>query len=86
MTLDELQRIKQWHVRHREDHPVEYQLWDAMLTLWLAGWVGWIPAILFDLYWLTPVCITAIFAPTLYAAWRLKAHRQHRVRCDWLMR
>ncbi len=43
MTLNELQRIKQWHVHHRQDHPLEYHLWDAMLTLWLMGWVGWLP-------------------------------------------
>ena len=48
MTLDELQRIKQWHVDHRSDHPVEYHLWDAMLTLWLMGWVGWLPAFAFE--------------------------------------
>ena len=35
ITLSELQRIKQWHVDHRDDHPLEYQLWDGLLTLWL---------------------------------------------------
>ena len=29
MTLEELQRIKQWHVDHKADHPLEYHLWDA---------------------------------------------------------
>ena len=84
MTLDELQRIKQWHVRHRSDHPVEYQLWDVMLTVWLMGWVGWIPAFAFDALWPAPLCATAMCAPTLYVTWRLKAHKAKRVRCDWL--
>ena len=45
MTLNELQRIKQWHVAHRADHPVEYHLWDAMLTLWVMGWVGFLAVV-----------------------------------------
>ena len=84
MTLDELQRIKQWHVAHREDHPVEYHLWDAMLTLWVMGWVGWLPAFAFDALWVTPLCVAATLAPTAYVAWRLSAHRRHKLRCDWL--
>ena len=35
MTLNELQRIKQWHVAHKADHPLEYHLWDLVLTLWV---------------------------------------------------
>jgi hypothetical protein len=84
MSLDELQRIKQWHVDHRSDHPVEYHLWDAMLTLWLMGWVGWLPAFAFEAMWAAPLCMTAMFAPTLYVAWRGKAHRARRLRCDWI--
>ena len=84
MTLDELQRIKQWHVVHRGDHPVEYHLWDAVLTVWLIGWVGWVPAFAFGLVWATPLCMLAMFAPTLYVAWRMKAHQTRRLRCDWL--
>lgn len=83
MTLDELQRIKQWHVAHRADHPVEYHLWDAVLTLWLMGWVGWLPALAFGAAWATPLCMTAMFAPSLYVAWRAKAHRARKLRCDW---
>ena len=84
MSLAELQRIKQWHLRHRSDHPVENHLWDMMLTLWLAGWVGWIPAFAFDALWAAPVLAVAMSAPTLYASWRLRAHRAHRLRCDWM--
>lgn len=83
MNLTQLQRIKQWHVRHREDHPVEYHLWDAMLTLWLMGWVGWLPAFAFDAVWATPLCMAAMAAPTLYVTWRLKQHKEQKLRCDW---
>ncbi|HSV46003.1 MAG TPA: hypothetical protein VLJ58_09450 [Ramlibacter sp.] len=84
MTLDELQRIKQWHVAHRASNPLEYQTWDAMLTLWLMGWVGWVPAYAFEQFLVMPLCAVAMFAPSLYAAWRLHAHRAHKLRCDWL--
>ena len=84
MTLDELHRIKQWHVAHRGDHPLEYHLWDAMLTLWMMGWVGWLPAFAFDALWATPLCLLAMSAPTLYVSWRSRAHRAQRLRCDWL--
>ena len=47
MTLNELQRIKQWHVAHKADHPLEYHLWDLVLTVWMLGWVGWFPIIAF---------------------------------------
>jgi len=84
MNLDELQRIKQWHVDHRGSHPVEYHLWDAVLTVWLMGWVGWLPAVAFEQLWTLPLCLLAASAPTLYVHWRLKAHRLQRLRCDWL--
>jgi hypothetical protein len=64
MKLAELQRIKQWHVAHRAEHPLEYHLWDAVLTLWVMGWVGWLPAYAFEQFWSMPLCA---------AAWRLRA-------------
>ena len=84
MTLAELQRIKQWHLANRAQHPIEYHLWDAILTLWLMGWVGWLPAYAFDGLWATPLCALAMFLPSLYATWRLRAHRLQRLRCDWV--
>jgi hypothetical protein len=84
MKIAELQRIKQWHVAHRGDHPLEYQLWDAMLTLWVMGWVGWLPAYAFGKFWTMPLCAFAIAAPSMYVAWRTKAHRARKLRCDWL--
>jgi hypothetical protein len=84
MNLEELQSIKKWHVRHRDDHPVEYHLWDALLTLWLMGWVGWIPAFVFEAVWAAPLCIVAMAAPGLYVTWRRNAHRANKLRCDWV--
>jgi hypothetical protein len=83
MTLDELQRIKKWHVAHRGDHPVEYHLWDGILTLWLMGWVGWLPVLAFGAVWAAPLLVAGALAPSAYVAWRMKAHRQQRLRCDW---
>ena len=40
MTLIQLMYLKRWHVEHRGDHPVEYHVWDMMLTAWVMGWVG----------------------------------------------
>jgi hypothetical protein len=84
MTLNELQRIKKWHVAHRADHPVEYHLWDAMLTLWVMGWVGFLPAYAFEQFWTIPLCALAVGAPSMYVTWRMKAHRKQKLRCDWL--
>lgn len=86
LTLAELQRIKQWHVKHKAEHPLEYQLWDAMLTLWVMGWVGWLPVLALDALWAWPLCLLALYAPGLYVDWRARAHQQQRLRCDWLDR
>lgn len=84
MDLDALQRIKRWHVDHQRDHPVEYHTWDVVLTLWLIGWVGWIPAFTFEALWAAPLLAIAMSAPRLYVGWRRRAHQQHRLRCDWI--
>lgn len=86
MSLEELQRIKEWHVRHRRERSLECQAWDAMLTLWLVSWVGWIPAFAFHAFWAAPLLAAGMCAPSLYVAWRLKAHREGRLRCDWIRR
>jgi hypothetical protein len=84
MTLDKLHQIKQWHVGHRRTHPVETSLWDMMLMLWVAGWIGWLPTLAFHALWTAPLCLLAVWAPDLYTAWRARAHRLHQLRCDWL--
>ena len=47
LSLGELERIKRWHVAHRQEHPLEYHLWDGVLTFWVMGWVGWFGGLLF---------------------------------------
>jgi len=84
VSLDELQRIKKWHVAHKADHPIEYQLLDLVLTLWLMGWVGWIPSLMFHALWAFPLCGLAMVLPTGYVRVRARAHQAHRLRCDWL--
>lgn len=84
LTLTEMQRIRKWHVAHRQEHPLEYQLWDAVVCLWLMGWVGWLPAFALELLWACPLCLLASCTPRLYVRWRRHAHRQQRLRCDWL--
>ena len=84
MSLDELQRIRQWNVAHQRDHPLEYHAFEVMLTLWVVGWVGWVPAFVFDALWAAPLLAVAMSAPALYVTLRLKAHRSRRLRCDWI--
>lgn len=84
MALDELQRIKFWLVEHRADHPVEYHLWDLVLTLWVMGWVGWFPTFAFGQGWAAPLCFGGTMVPRLYVGWRTRAHQARRLRCDWL--
>lgn len=84
ITPAELHRVRQWTLAHRTDHPVEYQLWDAVLTLWLMGWVGWLPTLVLDLWWAPTLCLTGMLMPRLYMTWRANAHARCRVRCDWL--
>ena len=49
MSINELQRIKQWHVAHRHDHPLEYHLWDLMLIGWVMGLIGLLPVTVLSL-------------------------------------
>ncbi|UCV00488.1 hypothetical protein [Acidovorax radicis] len=84
MTLNELQRIRQWHVAHKADHPLEYHLWDAVLTLWIMGWVGWFPVCAFGETWCAPLCLAGTLVPSGYVAWRARAHRLRKLRCDWI--
>lgn len=84
LTLQDLQRIKRWHVAHKADHPLEYQLLDVVLMFWVMGWVGWLPAFAFEAPWAFPLCAVAMVLPQLYVRWRAQAHRTQRLRCDWL--
>lgn len=84
-NLADLQRIKRWLVAHRARQPLEYHVFDAVLTLWMLGWIGWLPALLLDLaLWCWPLCLLAVHAPALYVRWRRRLQAAGRLRCDWL--
>ncbi|MBI2726807.1 MAG: hypothetical protein HYX42_11210 [Polaromonas sp.] len=83
-TIARLHRIKKWHVNHKEDHPLEYQIWDVMLTFWVMGWIAWVPAMALDAPWAYPLCIAGVCLPGLYMRLRLRAHESLRLRCDWV--
>lgn len=84
LTLSQLQRIKKWHVAHKAEHPLEYQLLDMVLMLWVMGWVGWLPALAFEAPLALLPCAIAMLLPQLYVRWRIQAHLAQRLRCDWL--
>lgn len=84
MTLTQLTAMKAWHVAHRQRQPLEFQLCDAVLTLWLVGWVGAPGMLLLDEPWGVMACVMLWFEPAAYLRWRERLHRLGRVRCDWL--
>lgn len=83
VPLSELHRIRRWHVEHAKDHPVEYQLWDVVITCWLMGWVGWLPTFALDAWWASGLCLMGTLVPSLYVGWRARAHANNRLRCEW---
>lgn len=84
ITLAQLQRVKNWQVDQQDARPVEYHAWEAVLTLWVMGWIGWLPAFAFEDPWAYPLCLLGILMPRLYVFWRARAHAAGRLRCDWL--
>eukprot|EP01041_Mallomonas_annulata_P019942 gene19942-39504_t len=50
----------------------------------MLGWVGWFPICAFGDPFAAPVCLIGIFVPSLYVAWRTRAHLRHTLRCDWI--
>ena len=84
VPLSELHRIRKWHVEHAQDHPMEFQLWDAVITCWFMGWVGWLPTFALDVWWAGPLCLLGMLAPSMYIAWRASAHARNTLRCAWI--
>jgi len=84
VTLAQFQRIKQWRETRHASNPLERRMWEAVMTLWMTGWVGWIPAFGAEAYWAFPLCLLGIFSPRLYVYLRVRAHASQRLRCDWL--
>ena len=84
ITLAQMERLKNWHITQRGKHPAERQAWEAVLTLWVMGWMGWLPAYAFDAPWAYPLCLLGTLAPRLYVGWRARAEAAQHLRCDWL--
>ena len=84
MTLQQLSAVKRWHQTHRHEAALEYQLWDAILTCWVLGWVGLPAAVVLAPRGGLVACALLFCAPELYVALRTWLHRRRRLRCDWL--
>ena len=84
MRLAQLHDLKVWHQLHWRRHPLEKNNWDAVLTFWLAGWVGFPTAWLTHTTWAEAACVPLVFLPGLYVALRHRLHRARIVRCDWI--
>lgn len=84
MTLNQLHSLKTWHLRQGSTKRVEWQLWEAVLTLWLLGWTAIPAALLAGGPWMPLVCVGLIALPSSYVLLRSALHRQGRLRCDWL--
>ncbi|MEK8032617.1 hypothetical protein AACH06_17490 [Ideonella sp. DXS29W] len=84
MTFNQLSAMKAWMVDHRHGQPVEYHAWDAVLTLWLMGWMGAPAFIVLDNLWAEVACVALFFVPRAYLSLRRRLHTRQRLRCDWL--
>jgi hypothetical protein len=84
VSLNTLQRVKKWHVTHQAVHPLELHVLDTVLTVWMMSWFAWLPLFIFEYEWLIPFSLMGLMLPNLYIAWRVKAHVQRRLRCDWV--
>ena len=84
MTLEQLSSIKQWHLSHPLGHNVEQQVWDGLLSVWVAGWTGLPAAWFLDSWPVLALCVLLVALPGGYVRLRRHLHRQQRLRCDWL--
>jgi hypothetical protein len=84
MTLQQYHSLKVWHRRHWRNHPVEKNLWETILTLWVIGGVGLPTALLLDEPWAAVTCLVLLFVPGRYVALRTRLHYSGRIRCDWI--
>ena len=84
MTLEQMSSIKRWHLGHRHRHPVEGQLWDLVLTLWVMSLLGVPVGLLIGSPLLSAVCLVLAVLPSLYTLLRRHLHRRGVLRCDWL--
>lgn len=84
MTVQQLHAIKLWQTAHKPESPLEYHAWDGVLTAWMFGLMGELPALI--LWWpgMALVCAVLFLMPSLYVALRRALHRRGQLRCDWL--
>jgi hypothetical protein len=83
MKLAQFESLKAWHQRHWREQPLEKHAWDLVLTLWLAGWVGFPSAFVVHAGWAEIACFALFFLPGGYVALRKRLHRVGVLRCDW---
>lgn len=84
MTLSQFHALKLWHSRHARERPLERNAWDAVLTLWMMGWVGGAASLVLGAPWAELACLALLFLPGSYVTWRTRMHRIGRLRCDWI--
>ena len=83
MTLQQFQSLKSWH-SHHHNRPMERNTWDAVLTLWMCGWIGGAAALVLSAPWAWVACFGLLFVPNAYVGLRARLHAQGRLRCDWI--
>ena len=83
MRLQQFHALKVWHRQHGR-HPVEKNVWDVVLIIWLVGWVGAPTAFMIDSGWAEGACLSVLFLPSIYVTLRRWLHRAKLVRCDWI--
>jgi hypothetical protein len=83
MRLRHFHAIKTWHGQHGR-HPVERSVWDAVLTVWLIGWIGAPTAFIIHAGWAEAACLSVLFLPEVYIGMRRTLHRRRLLRCDWI--
>jgi hypothetical protein len=84
VTLTQFQDLKAWHLRHWREQPLEKHLWDAVLTVWLIGWVGGPVSLVLQHPSLAAGSLMLLCLPNGYVALRRRLHITRRLRCDWL--
>jgi hypothetical protein len=84
MRLQQIWGVRRWHSHHQRRRPVECQVWDTVLTLWVIGWAGLPVSALLGQPVAASGCLAGLAAPSVYLSLRRWLHGTRRVRCDWL--
>ncbi|MEI8268131.1 MAG: hypothetical protein WCI59_20570 [Betaproteobacteria bacterium] len=84
MSLQQIVNVRRWHLLHRERHPLEFHLWDLMLTLWVMGWMAVPINVVLGFPAMAALALLGTGAPGLYVVLRRHLHQRSRLRCDWL--